>query len=83
MYGFHPEVLYAWAIPATLHAAIAGRPGWFVAAVVACAAVKEDACMPLFAVSAALALGGALPPRRRPRYMLAPLVIGLGNQAAY
>src|SRR6185503_21014119 len=51
LYGFHPEVLYAWFVPAAIDAAIHRRRWWFLAAVLAAAAVKEDAILPLFAMS--------------------------------
>jgi uncharacterized membrane protein len=55
-YGFHPEVLYAWFVPWLIDAALTRRRASFVAATLACLLVKEDACLPLFAASVAVAL---------------------------
>src|SRR6266540_3317519 len=55
-YGFHPEVLYAWFIPWMIDAVLRGAQASFLAAMLASVLVKEDACMPIFAASAALAL---------------------------
>ncbi len=54
-YGFHPEVLYAWLVPWMIDAGlrVARRP--FAVAMLACVLVKEDALLPIFAVSVALA----------------------------
>ena len=55
-YGFHPEVLYAWLVPWMLDAALRGQRRVFVVAMLSCVLVKEDALLPIFAVSVALAL---------------------------
>jgi len=83
MFGFHPEVLYAWLLPAALDAALSGKRLPFVAAVVACACVKEDAFMPLFAMSVALALTGTVPRRSRWLFFALPTTIGLANLLLY
>jgi uncharacterized membrane protein len=83
LFGFHPEILYLWFVPWTLDAALHQRRWWFVTGVLACASVKEDACMPLFAVSLTLALTGRVPARSRWLYLAAPTAIGLVNLAFY
>ena len=83
LYGFHPEVLYAWFIPAAIDAAIHRRRWWFLAAVVAAATVKEDAILPLFALAVTLAAVAGVAPRDRWLYLAAPPVIGLANLLAY
>lgn len=83
LYGFHPEVLYAWLIPAAIDAAIHRRRWWFLAAVIAAAAVKEDAILPLVAMAVTLAL--AVPVAREEwwLYLAAPPAIAAANLAAY
>jgi len=83
LYGFHPEVLYAWLIPAAIDAAIHRRRWWFLAAVLAAAAVKEDAILPLFAMSVTLALAGRVARDDRWLCLAAPPAIALANLAAY
>lgn len=83
LYGFHPEVLYAWFVPAAIDAAIHRRRWWFAAAVIAAATVKEDAILPLFGLSIALALAAGVAPRDRWLYLAAPPAIALANLAAY
>ena len=56
MYGFHPEILYAWFVPWALHAGVRNRRWSFLAAAAACVLVKEDAVLVLFAVSICLLL---------------------------
>jgi len=83
LYGFHPEILYAWFVPAAIDTAIHRRRLWFVAAVLASAAVKEDAVLPLFALSITLAIALGRQSRDRWLYVLLPPTIGLVNLAAY
>ncbi len=83
LYGFHPEVLYSWFIPAAIDAALHRKRWWFLAAVVAAATVKEDAILPLFALSVTLIAVVAVAPRDRWLYLAAPPVIGLANLLAY
>src|SRR4051812_12648663 len=72
LYGFPPEVLYSWFIPAAIDAALHRNRWWFLAAVVAAATVKEDAILPLFALSVTLAAVVAVAPRDRWLYLAAP-----------
>ena len=83
LYGFHPEVLYAWFVPAAIDAAMHGRRWWFLAAVLAAATIKEDAILPLLALSIALALAMRGPARDRWLYLVFPPAIALANLAAY
>lgn len=83
LYGFHPEVLYAWFIPAAIDAALCRRRWWFLAAVFATATVKEDAILPLFALSITLALAVHSRTRERWLYLAVPPAIGLANLIAY
>jgi uncharacterized membrane protein len=83
LYGFHPEVLYAWLIPAAIDAALHRRRWWFLAAVVAAATVKEDAILPLFAMSVTLALAAHVAREDRWLYLAVPPAIALANLAAY
>ena len=56
-YGFHPEVLYAGFIPWMIDAcSLRGASASFLAATLASVLVKEDACLPIFAATVALAL---------------------------
>ncbi|MPZ18036.1 MAG: DUF2079 domain-containing protein [Luteitalea sp.] len=55
-YGFHPEVLFAWFVPWMIDAALRRQRRSFSVAMLACALVKEDAVMPIFAASVALGL---------------------------
>lgn len=55
-YGFHPEVLYACFVPWMILAGLRGARASFLVATFACVLVKEDAFLPAFAVSVALAL---------------------------
>src|SRR5436190_7020275 len=72
LYGFHPEVLYAWFVPAAIDAAMHGRRWWFLAAVMAAATVKEDAIFPLFGLSVTLALAVGVTPKDRWLHLAAP-----------
>jgi uncharacterized membrane protein len=85
LYGFHPEVLYAWFIPAALDAGLHRRRTWFLAAVIACVLVKEDACFALFGVSVALALhaGRTMTARERGVFLIAPPLVALVNLAVF
>jgi uncharacterized membrane protein len=84
-YGFHVEVLYAWLVPWMINTALAGHRRTFLVAAVACVAVKEDAFLPLSAVSAALALAGFASMTRRDRfvYLIAPPLMALLNLGVY
>jgi uncharacterized membrane protein len=84
-YGFHPEVLYAWFIPWLIDAGLRGDRKSFLAAALACVMVKEDACMPLFAASVALALNrfDKMTWADRAVFLLAPSAIALGNLGVY
>jgi hypothetical protein len=83
LYGFHPEVLYAWFVPAAIDAAIHRRRWWFLAAVIAAATVKEDAIFPLFGLSVTLALAVGVRPKDRWLYLAAPPAIAAANLAGY
>jgi uncharacterized membrane protein len=83
LYGFHPEVLYAWFVPAAIDAAIHRRRGWFAVAVIAAATVKEDAIFPLFGLSVTLALAVGVPPNDRWLYCAAPPAIAAVDLAGY
>jgi uncharacterized membrane protein len=80
-YGFHPEVLYAAFVPWMMHAGLRGARAPFVVATIACVLVKEDACMPIFAVSAALALTRfhALTARDRWLFLAFPTALALAS----
>lgn len=84
-YGFHPEILYAWFVPWAIYAAMRGARGEFLAAVLACLLVKEDAVFPLLGLSAALALTLARTMDRRDRviFLLAPPTLALLNLAVF
>jgi predicted membrane protein DUF2079 len=85
MYGFHPEILYAWFLPWALDAGVRSRRWSFLAAVVACVLVKEDAVLMLFAVSICLLI--ARGPRMRTIdrlvYLAVPILLALVNLAVY
>ena len=84
-YGFHPEVLYAWLIPWMLEAGMRGARKSFVVAMLACVLVKEDACLPIFAVSVALALYRfpSMTRAERRLFLILPNVLALANLAVY
>ena len=84
-YGFHPEVLYAWFIPWLLDAGLQGNRLSFLAASIACVAVKEDACMPLFAASVALGLSRWRTMRSVDRmlFLIEPTALALLNLGVY
>jgi uncharacterized membrane protein len=84
-YGFHPEVLYAVFVPWMMYSGLRGARTSFVAATIACVLVKEDACMPVFAVSAALALTRfrALTARDRWLFLVVPTVLALASLAVH
>ena len=83
LYGFHPEVLYAWFVPAAIDAAVHRRRWWFLVAVIAAATVKEDAIFPLFGLSVTLALAVGVTPQDRWLYLGAPPAIAAVNLAGY
>ena len=80
-YGFHAELLYAWFIPWLLDAGLHGQRRSFIAAMLASVLVKEDAVLPLFAASTALALhaGRQMTPRDRVLFLVAPTTLALIN----
>lgn len=84
-YGFHPEVLYAWLVPWMIDAGLRRAPRSFLVATIACVLVKEDACLPIFAVSVALAIH--LFPKMtwadRSLFLVLPNVLALANLAIY
>jgi uncharacterized membrane protein len=84
-YGFHPEVLYAVFVPWMIYAGLRGARASFVMATIACLLVKEDACMPIFAVSAALALTRlhALTARDRWLFLVVPTMLALASLALH
>ena len=84
-YGFHAEVLYAWFIPWLLDAGLRGQRWSFLAAMLACVLVKEDAVLPLFAASTALALhvGRQMTPRDRMLFLVAPTLLALINLGVF
>ena len=84
-FGFHPEVLYAWCIPWLLYAGLQKNRFSFIAAALACVAVKEDAILPLVAVSIALGLHRfrTLNAVDRVIFLATPPLLGLANLAMF
>jgi uncharacterized membrane protein len=84
-YGFHPEVLYAWFIPWMIDAGLRGATASFLAATVASVLVKEDACLPIFAATVALALHQlrTMTWPRRLVFLVLPNVIALASLGLY
>jgi uncharacterized membrane protein len=84
-YGFHPELLYACLVPWAIDAGLRGARRTFLAVTLAVVLVKEDAVLPLFAVSVALALHGLATRRGRgwSLFLVFPTAIGLANLALY
>jgi uncharacterized membrane protein len=84
-YGFHPEVLYAWFIPWMIDAGLRGNSAAFLAATLASVLVKEDACLPIFAATVALALNGfrTMTWARRGFFLVLPNVIALASLGLY
>lgn len=84
-YGFHPEVLYAWLVPWMLHAGLRRAPRSFAPAMILCLLVKEDAVLPILAVSIALALhhGRAMTWAERRLFLVAPSALALTNVIVY
>jgi len=84
-YGFHPEVLYACFIPWMIDAGLRGARRPFAAAVLACVLVKEDAFLPLFAASVALALNrfGVMSRGDRVVFLVLPTAFALAHLAIY
>jgi len=80
-YGFHPEVLYAWFVPWMIHAGLRGARKSFLAATLACVLVKEDACLPVFAASVALAMNRfrAMTWTDRFLFLVLPTAVTLAN----
>jgi uncharacterized membrane protein len=84
-YGFHPEVLYAWFIPWMIDAGLRGASVSFLAATLASVLVKEDACLPIFGATVALALHDfrTMTWARRAFFLALPNVIALASLALY
>lgn len=84
-YGFHPEVLYAWFVPWLIDAGLRSARSSYLAAAVACVLVKEDACLPLVAVSVTLALARAhhMTWSDRVFFLVIPPMLALGNLALF
>jgi uncharacterized membrane protein len=84
-YGFHPEVLYAWFIPWMIDAGLRGATLPFLAATLASVLVKEDACLPVFAATVALALHQfrSLTWPRRLVFLVLPNVLALAGLGLY
>jgi uncharacterized membrane protein len=84
-YGFHPEVLYAWFIPWMIDAGLRGARTSFLAATLASVLVKEDACLPVFAASVALALNGyrTMTWTNRLLFLVLPTAVALANLGLY
>lgn len=84
-YGFHPEVLYAWFVPWMIDAALRRQRRSFSVAMLACVLVKEDAFMPIFAASVALALDAfrGMPWSDRLLFVFLPTAIAGANLSIY
>ena len=84
-YGFHPEVLYAWLVPWMIDAGLRRAPRSFLVATIACVLVKEDACLPIFAVAVALALHRfpSMTWADRRLFLILPNALALANLAVY
>ena len=84
-YGFHPEVLYAWFIPWMIDAGLRGARASFLAAMLASVLVKEDACLPLFAASVALAFNSFRTMTRANRFLflVLPTIVALASLGLY
>jgi uncharacterized membrane protein len=84
-YGFHPEVLYTWLVPWMIDAGLRGARRSFLVATLCCLLVKEDACLPILAVSVALALNRFEVMSRAERllFLVAPPLVALGNLVVY
>jgi uncharacterized membrane protein len=84
-YGFHPEVLYAWFIPWMIDAGLRGAALPFLAATFASVLVKEDACLPIFAATVALALHQlrTMTWPRRLLFLVLPNVVALASLGLY
>jgi uncharacterized membrane protein len=84
-YGFHPEVLYAWFIPWMIDAGLRGASAPFLAATLASALVKEDACLPIFAATVALALNRfrTMTWSHRAFFLVLPNAIAIASLAVY
>jgi uncharacterized membrane protein len=84
-YGFHPEVLYAWFLPWLIDAALGRARVSFVLAALATVLVKEDAVLPLFAASVALALTRfrEMDAKERILYLVFPPALALANLCVY
>jgi uncharacterized membrane protein len=84
-YGFHPENLYAAFVPWALDAGLSGNRRRFSLLVLACVLVKEDAFLPLFGVSASLALHRFRQMSRRDRavFLGLPTAAALANFAVF
>lgn len=83
MYGFHPEVLYAWLVPAAVDMALEDKRWAFTAAVIACVLVKEDAFLVLVAVGVTLALVSQTARDRWWLFVAFPIGLGVLNLAVF
>jgi len=84
-YGFHPEVLYAWLVPWMLDAGLRGARRSFALAMILCLLVKEDALLPIFAVSMTLGLhrARAMTWAERRLFLIAPPALAFASVIAY
>ncbi len=84
-YGFHPEVLYALIVPWMIYAGLLKARRSFLLAMCLCVLVKEDACLPIFAVSVGLALQGFWGMSRGDRFvfLVLPNVLAVSNLCLY
>jgi uncharacterized membrane protein len=84
-YGFHPEVLYAWFIPWMIDAGLRGATAPFLVATLASVLVKEDACLPVFGATVALALHQfrTMTWPRRLVFLVLPNLIALASLGVY
>jgi uncharacterized membrane protein len=84
-YGFHPEVLYAWFIPWMIDAGLRGATLPFLVATFASVLVKEDACLPVFGATVALALHQfrTMTWPRRLVFLALPNVLALASLGLY
>jgi hypothetical protein len=84
-YGFHPEILYAWFVPWMIDAGLRGARKSFIAAMLACMLIKEDACLPIFATGVALGLtrARAMSWSDRMLFLALPTIIAVANLIVY
>ncbi|MEO8360421.1 MAG: DUF2079 domain-containing protein [Vicinamibacteria bacterium] len=84
-YGFHPEVLYACSIPWMILAGLRGQRRSFLLAVLATVLIKEDALLPIFAATVALAFARFRKMSREERglFLVLPNVLAFANLAVF